>query len=94
MFNFVYHYEATTHFSSDELGKNRSTYDLLAIVHNYLTFKSTIRNEKTKIFKQQHTHCYKLTLKSVLLNLGSSIYIYVDFIGVHWLVHYLSLNIS
>lgn len=48
MFNFVSHYKATTHFSSDELGKNSSTYDMLAIVRNYLTFKSTIRNEKNK----------------------------------------------
>jgi len=94
MFNFVCHYKATTLFSSDELGKNWSTYDVLAIVRNYLTFKSTIRDEKTKIFTQQHTHCYILILNSVLLNLGSSIYIYVDFIGVHWLVHYVSVNIS
>lgn len=85
---------ATTHFSNYELGKNSRTYDVLAIVRDYVTFKSTIRNEKTKIFTQQHAHCYKLTLKSVLLNLGSSIYIYVDFIGVHWLVHYISVNIS
>jgi len=94
MLNFVCHYKVTTHFSSDELGKNSSTYDVLEIVHNYLTFKSMIRNEKTNIFTQQHTHYYKLTLKSVLLNLGSSIYIYVDFIGVHQLVHYISVNIS
>jgi hypothetical protein len=80
MFNFVCHYKATAHFSSDELVKNSSTYDVLATVCNYLTFKSTIRNDITKI--QQHTHCYKWTLKPLLLNLGSSIYIYVDYVSV------------
>jgi len=67
MFNFVCHYKGTTHFSSDELGKNSGTYDMLAIVRNHLTFKSTIRNEKTKLFTQQHTHCYKWTPKPLLL---------------------------
>jgi hypothetical protein len=48
MFNFVCHYKRTTHFSSNKLRKISSKYDVLAIVHNYLTFKSTIRNEKQK----------------------------------------------
>jgi hypothetical protein len=46
MLNFVCHYKLTKHFSSDELGKNSSTYDVVAIVCNCFTQQSEMKKQK------------------------------------------------